>query len=250
LSIKKILITGYPHSGTSILKSKFGECKNLYEHPFETDVIKQEHINAAGNKEFILIKYPILPLDIRVHGPSFIGKEGSLYKDYIVIFVIRNPYNLYTGVIKAGSDPLNKIDSHLNAEYHAKVSEYLVSAEMFKEARDNNYPNVYAIRYEDFFPNNYQKLKELMNKIGLQYDDSIFDNKSKDYIHWQNINYSKIDKNNIDYKKNRFEYRTWQINQPFQNMNSEVNIPDELSDILKNSNIIQELGYSDPRITG
>jgi hypothetical protein len=29
-----------------------------------------------------------------------------------------------------------------------------------------------------------------------------------------------------------------------------VNIPDELSDILKNSNIVQELGYSDPRTTG
>jgi hypothetical protein len=28
-----------------------------------------------------------------------------------------------------------------------------------------------------------------------------------------------------------------------------VNIPNELSDILENSTIIKELGYSDPRIT-
>ena len=77
-----------------------------------------------------------------------------------------------------------------------------------------------------------------------------FYNRSKDYIHWRDINYNNIDENNVSYQKDRYEYRTWQINQPFQNMNSEVNIPDELSDILKNSNIIQELGYSDPRISG
>jgi hypothetical protein len=43
------------------------------------------------------------------------------------------------------------------------------------------------------------------------------------------------------------EVRVWQINQPFQNMNGEVDIPDELSDILENSPIIKQLGYTDPR---
>jgi hypothetical protein len=56
-----------------------------------------------------------------------------------------------------------------------------------------------------------------------------------------------INEPNLDYKKNKFEYRTWQINQPFQNMNGDVDIPDELSDILENSPIIKQLGYTDPR---
>ena len=247
---KKILITGYPHTGTSILKSKLGECKNLYECPYEHHLVQHQYLEAASNKDFVLVKYPILPIEIRANGVRYLRYKGSIYEDYIVIFVTRNPYNLYTSIIKAGSDPLNKIDSHLNAEYHSKVTEYLASAELFKEARDGNYEDVYTIRYEDFFPNNYEKLRELMDKIGLEYNDDIFNTKTKDYIHWQNINYSNIDISNVDYKKDRWEYRTWQINQPFQNMNSDVNIPDELADILKNSNIIQELGYSDPRITG
>ena len=247
---KKILITGYPHTGTSILKSKFGECKNLYECPYEHHIIQHQYETAAADKDFVLVKYPILPIEIRANGVPYLRWDNSLYKDYIVIFVIRNPYNAYTSIIKAGSDPLNKIDSHLNAEYHSKVTEYIAAAELFKEARDGNYEDVYAIRYEDFFPNNYEKLKELMDNIGLDYDDSIFDNKSKNYIHWQGVDYAKINQETLDYKKARFEYRTWQINQPFKNMNSEVNIPDELADILKNSNIVQELGYSDPRITG
>ena len=36
----KILVTGFPHTGTSILKSKLGECSNLYECPFEESFIK------------------------------------------------------------------------------------------------------------------------------------------------------------------------------------------------------------------
>ena len=44
-------------------------------------------------------------------------------------------------------------------------------------------------------------------------------------------------------------YRTWQINQPFKNMNGDINLPDDFSQMLANSPIIQKLGYSDPRIT-
>ena len=37
----------------------------------------------------------------------------------------------------------------------------------------------------------------------------------------------------------------WQINQPFKNMNGEVNLPDEFSDMLEKSNFVKLLGYSD-----
>ena len=43
--------------------------------------------------------------------------------------------------------------------------------------------------------------------------------------------------------------RAWQINQPFQNMNADINLPDDFSEMLANSPSIQKLGYSDPRIT-
>ena len=88
-----------------------------------------------------------------------------------------------------------------------------------------------------------------MDSIGLQYDDDIFHKKTKEYTHSSGVNLKDIDIDKISYKENRLAYRTWQINQPFQNMNLDVNMPDELSDILKNSNIIQEFGYFDPRTT-
>jgi hypothetical protein len=246
----KILVTGFPHSGTSILKSKFGECSNLHEVPFETAFVRPEDVHYSGDKENILIKYPMLPVDIRAGGIAYTRHPDSRYYEYTIIMVIRNPWNVYTGMIKAGSNPMNNLTMDGgNSEYHSKVEEYEVAAELFRQARDNNHPNIYAIRYEDFFPNNFEKLRELMDKLNLQYTEELFTNRTKDYIHWPGKEYADI-KNNEDYQSDRYAYRTWQINQPFQNMNSEVTIPDELSDILKNSNIVQELGYSDPRITG
>ena len=244
---KKILITGFPHTGTSILKSKMGECSNVYEYPYESPIISNDYL--IGDKEFALVKYPILPIDIRANHLMKVTRD-SIYQDYIIIFVNRNPWNVFTSVIKSGSNPLNGLPPNSNSEYHIKVEEYIAASEHFLSAKNKElYPNLYSIKYEDFFPNNYEKLRNLFDEIGLEYTEDIFYNRSKDYIHWRDINYNNIDENNVSYQKDRYEYRTWQINQPFQNMNSEVNIPDELSDILKNSNIIQELGYSDPRIT-
>ena len=225
-----------------------GECFNVYECPFEGFSINQNDILDSGNKEFVLKKTPIIPIEIRANElqRTVVGTE---YGDYIIIFVTRNPWNLFTSIIKEGVNPLNKLEPNEGPQYFIKVDEYIAAAKFFIEARDGDYKNIYSIRYEDFFPNNFQKLKELMDNIGLEYADDIFTNRSKNYVHARDINYDNIDPNNISYGKNRLELRTWQINQPFQNMNSDVNIPDELSDILKSSNIIQQLGYSDPRTT-
>ena len=126
---KKILITGYPHTGTSILKSKIGECKNVYEVVDETYEINNNHIMNSNDKEFILIKTPIIPLEIRVHGVRFLTTNNptSVYKDYSIIFITRNPWNLFTSVIKAGDDPLSHEQWHLSPKYPFTIEEYLVS---------------------------------------------------------------------------------------------------------------------------
>jgi hypothetical protein len=246
LNKKKILITGFPHTGTSILKSKMGECTNLYECPFEYFNINQNDILNSGDTEFVLKKTPILPVEIRANTLER-TQSGFEYGDYIIIFVIRNPWNVFTSIIKQGVNPLNKLEPNQGSEYFIKVDEYLAAANFFLEASNGDYKNIYSIRYEDFFPNDFQKLKDLFDSIGLDYTNNIFTTRSKNYIHAPNVNYDNIDSTNVSYSKDRFELRTWQINQPFQNMNGEVDIPDELSDILENSPIIKQLGYTDPR---
>ena len=227
-----------------------GECANVFEWPYESPIVRPDYLNDCVGKEFALVKYPILPIEIRANHLIKVTKD-SIYQDYIIIFVNRNPWNVFTSVIKSGGNPLNGLPPNSgNPDYHIKVEEYEAASTHFLDAQNKElYPNLYSIKYEDFFPNNYEKLRNLFDEIGLDYTEDIFYNRSKDYIHWQNKDYSKIDENDVSYEKDRYEYRTWQINQPFENMNGEVNIPNELSDILKNSNIVQKLGYSDPRIT-
>jgi hypothetical protein len=245
LNKKKILITGYPHTGTTILKSKFGECKNLHEVINECDYIHQRILNDAGDKEFILVKSPVLPLEIRKHKLKFnVYSEASKYYSYSIILTNRNPWNLFTSIIKRGYDPLSKCTNHLDAKYYHTVEEYLIMCELFVDALENKYPNVYPIKYEDFFNNDGENIKSIMSSMGLNYSDDIFQKKTKGYK-VDNKLHIPLEKPS-DVRHNEL-YRTWQINQPFQNMNGEVDIPDELSDILENSPIIKQLGYTDPR---
>ena len=163
---------------------------------------------------------------------------------------ILSPSSVFTSIIKKGFDPLIQLDnSHWQKiEYFVTIGEYLASAKKFLEARNENYPRIFTLKYEEFFDDNQQKIKDIFDSIGLIYTENVFQTKTKDYIHWPNINYQDITEEPKEYDK-WGRYRTWQINQPFQNMNGEVNIPDELDKILKESPIIKELGYSDPRLT-
>lgn len=246
---KKILITGFPHTGTSILKSKFGECENLYECLREASFVVDEHIQHQQGKEFILTKTPIIPIDIRAGGVHFTRVPQSTYYHYIIIFVIRNPWNVFTSIIKDGKNPLNNFHIDQSSDYHIRLSEYEVLGKFFLDSIKDKIEDVYCIKYEDFFKNNNKALFELLNTIGLNYSDDIFKTKTKDYYHTPDIEYKNIIENDISYSKNRLILRTWQINQPFQNMNGEVDIPDELNIRLSESNIIKELGYTDPRLT-
>jgi hypothetical protein len=251
LNKKKILITGFPNSGTSILKSKMSEVHNAYTVPYEQFFLNQGNIQAAGEFEYIIYKVANLPLEMRVEGIQYSTQDPKgTYYGHSVIFVIRNPYNTFTKIITAGYNPLEHIEWHLDPRYYWSLPQWFAAAKFWLDAKNGNYPNIYAIRYEDYFDNDGKAIKDIMDGIGLKYDDDIFQKRTKDYVHHPGVEYKNI---NVPIPKSLDHggiLRTWQINQPFQNMNSEVNIPDELANILKNSNIIQELGYSDPRITG
>ena len=82
--MKKILITGYSHSGTTILISIIGHIDNVHEIIDETDIVTQNHLTDAknNNKDIVLIKRPILTKKDILH---------ELYKDYIKIFIMRDP---------------------------------------------------------------------------------------------------------------------------------------------------------------
>tara|TARA_X000000950_G_scaffold167018_1_gene203977 strand:+ start:419 stop:742 length:324 start_codon:yes stop_codon:yes gene_type:complete len=71
--------------------------------------------------------------------------------------------------------------------------------------------NIYTIIYEDLFSNNYAEFKKILNNIGFQYDDSIFDNNKCSNVHVTNTKLVDEPPPNNQH----VSHRTWQINQSF-----------------------------------
>ena len=129
------------------------------------------------------------------------------YKDYIIIFIIRNPLFVFSS--------LNKRFNYKIPNNHS-FNEYVNTLTKFIKYKNIQKKNLYTIKYEDLFKNNYKELKKILNDIGFQYDNTIFDNsKYNNYI----CNSKTKKKDKIPYKKpkdiNHGTYRSWQINQPF-----------------------------------
>ena len=168
----------------------------------------------------ILCKYPRVKL-------KFFDTE---YKDYIKIFIIRNPLFVFSSI--------NKRYGHYKLSDYHSIKKYIDSIKMFIKYK-NNLKNIYTIKYEDLFPNNYEELKKILNDIGFQYNDSIFDNsKYTNSI----INGVKSVDNKPDNKDHPL-YRTWQINQPFISNNdiSKIDLSDSQKEQLINNSYVLQL---------
>ena len=195
--IKKVIVFGFSHCGTTILKSIIGHIPDVYEIIDEVDIIEDSFIEEAKDKKFILCKYP------QAKDIFF----SDLYDDYVKIFIIRNPLWVYSS--------LNKRTNYNITDYHS-IDRFISVCSLYNYYKSNSKQNLYLIRYEDMFNNNYDELKSIFNNIGFEYDDSIFNNEL--YVNKSHSHITEIPKDevaNTDHDK----YRTYQINQPFKKNN-------------------------------
>lgn len=212
---QKIIIFGFPHSGTTILKSIIGHIDEVEEIYEET-----QKINKETNKKFILCKSPF----------TFEKFFKNEYDEYIKIFIIRNPLYIFSS--------LNKRFNY-NIPDHHSFNIYINTIKLFIKYKNNIHKNIYTIRYEDIFKNDFQELKNIFNNIGFNYTDNIFDNSK--YINISHMEVKLEDKKpkNIQHTK----YRTWQINQPFKLNNdiSKIDLTEKQKQIIINNKYCLEL---------
>lgn len=195
--VKKVIIFGFPHCGTSILKSIIGHSSDVHEIENETDAIP----DMITDKLFILCKFPFTKTD-------FFSRK---YHEYIKIFIIRNPEYVFSS--------LNRRFSYDIPEHHS-ISRYISTAKRFLYHRDKSpRDNLYLLRYEDIFHNNFESIRALLNNIGIRYTDIIFNND-----HFTNIHNSKI--STVPLKEpsavDHVRFRTYQINTPIENKNDPI----------------------------
>jgi len=216
--MSKIIIVGFPHCGTSILKSIISHIDDVEE------IIQEEHqISKSTLKKFILCKFPF---------SNEIFFNDEFYDDYIKIFIIRNPLFVFSSLNKRFGK-----DLHMNHE----IKDYIETAKLFKKYSTNSFNKIFTIRYEDMFINNYENLKQIFDKIGFIYTDDIFNNSNfigKNQI-YDSLPLIEEKPLNIEHEL----YRTWQINQPFVNNNSmdKIDLTEEQINILLNDKEILQI---------
>lgn len=220
--IKKIIIYGFPHCGTSILKSILGHCKEIHEPVEESQIIN----NVSDSHKYTLCK-----------SPSLLNPRYD-YTDYIKIMIMRNPVYVFSSVnrrFRFVSKPGYNVRSYINA---------LKVFDSIKHGKNNNYKLI----YNDIFENNYLEIRNILDALGINYNDDIFDNSL-----WTNSICVNVDYSNITNTPDPFdhpEYRTHQINQPFVNNNhySKIELTDEQIKKIKESEIINK--YFDTSMIG
>tara|TARA_Y100000310_G_C20667025_1_gene808128 strand:+ start:1437 stop:2207 length:771 start_codon:yes stop_codon:yes gene_type:complete len=253
--MKKILIHGFPHCGTTILKETLGQIEEVYdafsisggariERRSEENSYKEWHpcsdigptetkvrfMNSVGeNKKYILLKFPWTANF--VNGQTLLNMPHL--KDFIKIFVMRNPYYIFSSINKRfnynipGEERLEEFGG-----VHS-VDQWRVVAELFLKCKDNPYlPNVFCIKYEDFFPNDYQGVKHILNELGIKHTNDIFhggDDSDK----------------NPPADSDHLNYRKWQLRKKFKNMNykSKISLSSEQIERLSRLGATKKLGY-------
>lgn len=215
--LKKIIIFGFPHSGTTILKTIFGHCENVVELINETDIIKDTlHEKSTVCKVAFADK-------------KYFGKK---YDDYYKIFIMRNPLFIFSS--------LNiRLKNCVWDQYH-NMDNYFKILDLYQNIINDPPPNTFTIRYEDIFENNYEILKTLFQKLDLKYCDATFENTNYNnkFYTYVPIVESKPELNAQTFAK----YRTWQINQPFVNNNdiNKINLTrKQKTDLLMNQNVVK-----------
>lgn len=182
---------GFPHCGTSILRCVMGRCDNVKEKfAEEYDPINN---NDITDKEFYLMKIPFC-------------KEEYFTEDYdhiIKVFIIRNPAFVISSINK-------RFKNSVIAQNHT-IDDYISTLEMFVKANEFPKRNLYTIRYEDMFENDFANLKNLFKKLGFKHSDSIFSQKPETTWGWPSSAIPTSRPKNTDHDR----YRVWQNCQAF-----------------------------------
>lgn len=217
---KKIIIFGFPHCGTTILRSIIGHIGNVYDIADEKMHIDDD-IMDYNNYDFVLCKWPYLITE---------SELLTKYYDYIKIFIIRNPLYVFSSLNKRLKYDSSAFDKNHN------IDKYIETVKQFNILNNtknvNSIDNLFLIKYEDIFECNYKNLRYIFDKIGFNYNDDIFDNSK--YVNKNRSQENLIVPKVAPPEYEHSQYRLFQINQKFENNNdtSKIDLTKEQYHIL------------------
>jgi len=205
--MQRIIVSGFPHSGTTILRKLIGNHPAVYDYS-----VKERRIY---NDEFIQT-LPISPshTHIVIKTPFYVPPTDPTIK---YVYIIKNPLDVF-GSLKLRFDP--PIDAFGTLEDIQQTDEkkiswkkWLVYAKQFIQFQQNTPKNVFIVEYKSLFPNKYAKIKEMIAWLNLKWDPCIIETDNK-----QTIMHGAAAMQCEPTRNHHTDFRNWQNNQKFTDM--------------------------------
>lgn len=245
--INKIMILGFPHSGTTVLRAKMGDCRNAME--LLTEFNRIDSIFAGNHRSLKVIGKTVTPTKHPLYKSNFNDRNiivpylnNKYCFDYKCVLMIKNPYQIFGSISKRFGGKIPE-DKTFSFEYYEKF------ANLWLKYHRKNEEQVTCIKYEDMFKNDFEILKNLFNKLGLDYSNEIFTRKKSDYSIEGTAPGQASKLKNADPQQHPIFYRINQMNGEFKDMSNpqaHKNIHPEILDKINKSEIVKELGYLPP----
>lgn len=215
---QKVIIFGFPHCGTTILRCILSHIPGVHEIVDETRYIRES--NIPSDTKFVICKWPYTPPAQEIE---------QKYKDYIKIFITRNPLFIFSS-----------LNRRFNGELAVRhqIRDYTESVKQFNKYSSTPLHNMYLIEYEKMFDENHEYLKGIFQSIGFEFTDDIF--KNENYQNKVQFMATESVPTEQPPPTSHNPLRLYQVNQPFVNGNSPDKIsllPDQLHKLKMNPDV-------------
>ena len=231
-SLDKVLITGFPHSGTTILRAILENIDCVHAHPWEATLASNEICKTAvkSGASHVVVKCPNIQ-------DSFFDESHEVYKDYKKIFIIRSPFYTYSSLNRSKSEnaPGVRLDDW------QKTAQYWLAVKGERGRED-----VICIRYEDLFPRGFEGIREVISALGISdYDNSVYEENEK-YSHKIEDISGDLTCNSTTHINDHKRFRRWQVHQKFKCSNTANSLNLSFDQINRISSMIETsvLGYT------
>jgi len=180
--------------------------------------------NISIKENNIVIKWP----HVEVIPHNFYMKS---HKDFKIVMIIKNPYDVIGSIIKRFGFPIPEIRN---------VNAWRKYAEWFYKIKNDIPSNIFTIKYEEMFDNDYEKIREMFIFLNLPYS------KKEIIFNGRECFIGKIEiPKDEPLPTEHGAFRTWQINQKFENKTGKnlKFLPDNLKNKIDKLSITKKLGY-------
>tara|TARA_R110000744_G_scaffold157499_11_gene273345 strand:- start:1090 stop:1794 length:705 start_codon:yes stop_codon:yes gene_type:complete len=217
----KIVVVGFPHCGTTILRKLIGNSPEVHDIQHETLTIP----NIDIKEENAVIKFPCDDID------SWLGN----YTDFKVVAIIKSPFDVFGSI--------NRRFNGQGSVGHT-IPDWDKYAKSFIKHTEKPVDNLYGVRYEDLFTNSYEQVQNIYKFLGLQFNEDIITTKRDVYMS-PCVDIPLEQPQDCTNGVRHAQYRTWQTNQLFKNKTGESReyLSDEQEEIISSLETTKKLKY-------